>query len=70
MKKRIKMWMKLNKPYVIWVSVIVIYTLIMLGVIIVITATDKDGDSSFTSKVNKLKETETITEEISTIGNE
>lgn len=70
MKKRIKMWMKLNRPYVIWVSVIVIYTLIMLGIIVVITATDKDGESSFTSKVNKLKETETITEEISTIGNE
>lgn len=70
MKRRIKMWMKLNRPYVIWVSVIVIYTLIMLGIIVVITATDKDGESSFTSKVNKLKETETITEEISTIGNE
>lgn len=71
MGKRIKMWVRLNKPYVIWLSIIIIYTLIMLGIIVIITATDKDGESSFTSRVNKARETEVITEEaISSIGNE
>lgn len=70
MIKKIKMWVRLNKPYVIWLSIILIYTFIMLGVIVIITATDKDGDSSFTSKVNKVRETEISTEEISTVGNE
>lgn len=70
MVKRIKMWVRLNKPYVIWVSIIVIYTFIMLGIIVVIRATDKDGESSFTSKVNKVRETEVITEEVQTAGNE
>lgn len=66
MKKRIKMWVKLNKPYVIWVSIILIYTFIMLGIIVFITATDEEGKSSFTSRVNQLKETEVVTEEQTT----
>jgi len=66
MKRRFKSWARQNKPYVIWVSVILIYTFIMLGIIVVIISTDKEGESSFSSRVNKAKETEITSENVTT----
>lgn len=66
MKRRFKSWVRQNKPYVIWLSVILIYTFIMLGIIVVIISTDKEGESSFSSRVNKVKETEITSENIKT----
>ena len=65
MKKRFRQWVRNNKAYVIWVSIIMVYTFVMLGVIIFIRATDKEGQNSFTSRVNQVKEetTEFETEE-------
>lgn len=56
MKKRLKYWIKMNKAYVIWVSILMGYTFLMLGIIIFIRATDEEGQSSFTSRVNQIQE--------------
>lgn len=61
--KRIKSWIRNNKAYVIWVSIIMGYTFIMLGIIVVIRVTDGEDRNSFSSRVNQVRETENYTDE-------
>jgi hypothetical protein len=51
-RNRIKKWFQFNKPAVICISITIVYTLIMLG-IIVIFGSDMNGCSSGSLSSNK-----------------
>ena len=59
MWKQFKMWVKLNKGFVAALGITFGYTFVMLAIILVITLTDKEGESWFTSRVNQKSETVT-----------
>ena len=52
-KGRVKKWMQFNKAAVVYIAVILIYTLIMLGIILVLGGDMKGCSSGSLSSDNK-----------------